>query len=220
MRPPAAPSGCRVVCLACGAWCGCAWWFAWATAALLPLILPCVYWVCGVGGPAGGDRSPSECHVYLRRAWCVSGGVFFSLCHRSLSLFPHFSLFPPPLYIRPLNINCTRYAAHVQVTLLGCSNPAFSCQAQATAVAVFSLPFLMVRLLGRASLFTAFVPLAWAVCKRVFSCEGLIGCAACVFIVAMQTFKACSVPITILMSANGVAVAFEPFNPSFVYIIQ
>lgn len=219
MRPPAAPSGCRVVCLACGAWCGCAWWFAWATAALLPLILPCVYWVCGVGGPAGGHRSPSECHVYLRRAWCVSGGVFSFFALPPLSLSAFFSLPSPTVHttlkhqLHKVCCACSGYTFRVQQPGILLPSAGHSC------CCFFFLPFLMVRLLGRASLLTAFVPLAWAVCKRVFSCEGLIGCA-CVFIVAMQTFKACSVPITILMSANGVAVAFEPFNPSFVYIIQ
>lgn len=67
-RPPAAPSGCRVVCLACAH--GCVWWFAWASAGLPPpgqMHYKCV-------GPARTE-SPCECHVYLRRAWCVSGGV-------------------------------------------------------------------------------------------------------------------------------------------------
>lgn len=91
VRPPAAPSGCRVVCLAC-AWCGwCAWWFAWASAALLPLILSRVLGVwcraCqgGTTVPTGVSRVFKACVVRVWRSL-----FFFPLCHRSL--FPAFFL--------------------------------------------------------------------------------------------------------------------------------
>lgn len=85
---------------------------------LRPGVVWCVWPVHGVGVPGGlrgplppssssssswadalgvwwgvmRGQSPCECHVYLRRAWCVSGGVFslataLSLFLSSLSLF-------------------------------------------------------------------------------------------------------------------------------------
>lgn len=117
VRPPAAPSGCRVVCLAC-AWCGwCAWWFAWASAALLPLILSRVLGVwcraCqgGTTVPTGVSRVFKACVVRVWRSL-----FFFPLCHRSL--FPAFSLSPfpfPTVHTTFTNINSTRYPARVRV---------------------------------------------------------------------------------------------------------